>query len=194
MRSKLHELGEEYIQRLIEKYEGRDFGSQKKLTFAAADFITDVREVATHQYRTPFLEQFYTVLNEQGKALNHVHVFWKYFFRYEESLHDRTHLGINDLSFNRDKDDIIMLDKKKFLYIEKGVVIKALENMKATKALDYIKKVIKEKHPVGPSLHDKTVYVFDLVREALEEDEMSLYTLVKDDLESNGDTRLIYEA
>lgn len=193
MQSKLHKFGEEHIQRLIEKYEGRDFGSQKKLTFAAADFITDVREVATHQYRTPFLEQFYAVLNEQGKALNHVYVFWKYFFRYEESLYDRTHLGINDLYFNRDKDDVIMLDKKKSLYLEKGVVIKALENMEATKTLDYIKKAVKQKHPVGPSHDEIPIYVFDLVRETLEEDEMSLYSLVKDDLESNGDTRLIYK-
>ena len=65
MESKLHHFSEEHIQRLIKKYEGKDFGSKKKLTFTAADLLSESREIATYRYNTPFLEQFYATLNKQ---------------------------------------------------------------------------------------------------------------------------------
>lgn len=193
LRSKLHDFSEEHIRHLIKKYEGKDFGSKKKLTFAAADLLSEIREIATYQYRTPFLEQFYTTLNRQGKALNHIYILKKYVLPNEQELHHRDRLGIIDIDRDYEEDEIIMLNKKKNLYIVKGVLLQAIKNMGATKAVDYIKDIVTTKYSSSPAAHEDIVYIFDVVREALEDEEFTLESLIKEDLESNGDTRLIYE-
>lgn len=130
----------------------------KNVSFES-DLLNEMRNFAKKQYFLPFLEQFIIEIKSYGKTISSKHIL-KLLLKEESNLFNRDQLGICGNSYSYEKKEIIMLNEKYDYFIEKGILIDLIDNLKLLKTLEYIKKELIKKYPKGIP-DGEIIYIFE---------------------------------
>ena len=151
-----------------------------------SELVSEIRQFAPGKYFLPFLEEFIEETLKLERILNSKYVLTM-ILKDENKLFQRDTIGFSGTSYSYSKDEIIILDKRKDIYIVKGILTDMIENLNLATTLDYIKKNVLAKYQDGVA-DGHVIYLFDLLNK------QKILELLENDFKENEKKLFIRKA
>ena len=154
----LENYAKNQIRKIISEYKYKNIESETVL-------VQQLRKFAKGKYFVPFLEQFFEEINETGITINSKYIL-KLLVKEEDKIYHRDIAGISGTSYSYKTNEIIMLNEKYDLFIEKGIILKNLEKIRCNITIEYIKNELIAKYPKGTP-DKEIIYIFNILDKAM---------------------------
>lgn len=152
---------ESVMDEIIEEFSDKPSSEETEL-------ISHLRQVAPKMYFIPFLENFIEHVEDSGKKINSQYLI-RILLNNHKCLFEKDFLGESGTSYNYSKEKIFIIDKKKDLFIEKGVIFNIINDLELEETINYISEVVLKKYSNG-SPDSEVIDLFEIVnkKEVLE--------------------------